>query len=255
VIINGVVIEKSPETIISLSPALTEILFEFGQGERIIGRSSFCDYPLGVKDAEILEVGSGFDVEKIVRRSPDLLLLSSPISEKDRITLEREGVATVVIPAPRSLEEFRNVYRLIGLILNGVFIGADEGAVVFSDITLACNNPDAFDLGSFVYITENMLIATGDTLESAVLSCFGNNLAKEATGYVFDKNILTINQPNIIILNDIYSISDLLEDEVFAQLSAVTERRVIVLNNSYFERPSARITTLISDMKAQYNDL
>ena len=255
VIINGVVIEESPAEIICLSPALTEIIFEFGEGERIKGKSEYCDFPLDAKELPVIQSGRNFEVETIIKRSPDLLLLSSPISEKDRIALLREEIATVVIPAPRSLQEFKDIYRVIGLILNGVFIGADEGETTFSEITLACNNPDAFDLGDFVYITENMLFATGDTLESSVLSCFGNNLAKKAKGYVFDKNELLEVQPDIVILNDIYDAEVLSEDEVLSQLEAVENGRIIFLNNAYFERPSARIISLIAEMQAQYYDV
>jgi iron complex transport system substrate-binding protein len=254
VTIDDVVIYESPAEIVSLSPALSEILFEFGEGERLIGRSEYCDYPRALRtsqEVEIIRGGIGLDVEAIALLSPDLLLLSSPISEKDKVVLEREGVVTVVIPAPKNLEEFKNVYRLVGVIVYGGFIGADEGEVVFSDITRACNNPDVIDLGDFVYITENMSIATGDTLESSVLSCFGNNLAKDAAGYVFDPSELLENQPNTVLLSNIYSIDDLTEHAIFSQLNAVKELRVITLNNLYFERPSLRIVTLISELKAQ----
>jgi iron complex transport system substrate-binding protein len=54
--IDGVEIEQSPAEIISLSPALTEILFEFDEGSRIIARSDYCDYPL--ETAEISAVFS-----------------------------------------------------------------------------------------------------------------------------------------------------------------------------------------------------
>ncbi|MCL2036738.1 MAG: ABC transporter substrate-binding protein, partial [Oscillospiraceae bacterium] len=236
VFIDGVEIKSSPSEIISLSPALSEILFEFGQGERLIGRSTFCDYPrelLTMSDVAVIRGGIDLDVEMISKLSPDLLLLSSPISEKDRITLERAGVVTVVIPAPRNLDEFKNVYRIIGVILYGGFIGADEGETVFSDITKTCNNPDALNIGDFIYITENMSPATGDTLESSVFSCFGKNLAGSSVGYVFDKELLLEKQPKIVILNDIYTIDDLLNESVYSQLDAVKEGRVILLSNVY----------------------
>jgi iron complex transport system substrate-binding protein len=255
VMIDDVTINESPTEIVCLSPALTEVLFEFGEIERLIGRSVYCDYPLSAKDAEAVGAGIEFDAEKIIQLRPDLLLLTSPITQKDIVSLEREGIPTVVIPAPNNLEEFRSVYRLVGLILYGVFTGAEEGETVFSNITLACNNPDVVDLGNFVYITENMSLATGDTLESSVLSCFGNNIAKDGNGYVFDKNKLLENQPDVILLNGIYSENDLLSDEVFSQLNAVKEHKIITLNNAYFERPSSRIITLISDMAAAFNDL
>jgi hypothetical protein len=171
------------------------------------------------------------------------------------MTLERAGVSSLVIPAPSNLSEFRNVYRLMGIILYGGFVGSEEGDVVFAPVTLACNNPDVIDFGSFVYITENFLIATGDTLESAVFSCFGNNLAENAAGYVFDKEELLENQPDVVLLNSIYSIEDLLNHSVFSQFDAVKNERVVLINNLYFERPSLRIVMLISEMQIQWQDL
>jgi len=114
-------------------------------------------------------------------------------------------------------------------------------------------------LGNFVYITENLSIAGGDesegTLESAVLSCFGNNLAKSAKGYSYDKEKLLKKQPSFILLNNVLTIEDLMGDEVYSQLDAVSDGKIIKLNNAYFEKPSARIKTLISEMQAQYEDL
>jgi iron complex transport system substrate-binding protein len=254
--VDGVQFERAPERIVSLSPALSEILFELGQGDRLIGKSDYCDYPRDLRDVTaIASPIIDLDIGAIISLSADLLLLSSPISEKDRRTLEQEGVATIVIPSPKSLDEFRNVYRVTGLILYGAFTGADEGDTAFSPITLACNNPDVIDLGSFVYITENMSIATGDTLESSVFSCFGSNLAKDAVGYVFDKSELLENQPDLILLNSSISLKDLQGDEVFSQLEAVKQERVISLDNIYFERPSGRLVSLISEMQVKYKDM
>ena len=255
VVIDGITIESSPERIISLSPSLTEIVFELGEGERIIGRSDYCDYPRNTLDIEIVQSGIAFDIEEIIQHSADLLLLSSPIPERDRLVLEREGTATLVIPAPKSLHEFLGVYRMLGLALNGGFVGLETGESAFSNVALVCKNPDDFDLGNFVYVTENMLIATGDTFESAILSCFGNNLAEDANGYTFSKKELIDNQPDLILLSNVHNIEDLLQDNIFGELDAVQNKRVIVVDNTYFERPSARIITLISDIRAGFNDL
>ena len=257
-VVNGITIDKSPETIVSLSPALTEILFEFGEGDRLIGRSEYCNYPRDAKYADTVRFGSEFAPEAIISLMPDLLLLPSPISEVDRILLEREGIAAVVIPSPKSLDEFRQIYRVLGALLYGMFVGEDEGETVFSDITLACNNPDVISLGSFVYITENMSIATGDTLESAVLSCFGENLAAGGQGYVFDPTELLKKQPDIILLSNIYTVDDLRKNEHFAELDAIADDdalRVIFIDNAYFERPSSRIVKLVSSIKEQLAEL
>ncbi|MDR0221970.1 MAG: ABC transporter substrate-binding protein [Oscillospiraceae bacterium] len=253
VVIDGVVLDASPGEIICLSPALGEILYEFGEGGRLTGRSGYCDYPAEIRGVPDMGTGIGLDTEKIIGASPDLLLSSAPVTAKDRIILEGAGIVTVIVPAPKNIEEFKDVYRIMGVILYGAFVGAEEGERVFADISRALYNPGAVDLKNFVYITENLALATGDTLESSVLSCFGNNLAEDGAGYVYDKEKLLLNQPDVIILNGVYTTGDLLADEVFSQLDAVIEERIIVVDNAYFERPSARIVGLISRMRTEYD--
>jgi iron complex transport system substrate-binding protein len=263
VFIDDAVVSASPERIISLSPALTEILFEFGYGDRLIGRSRHCNYPTGAGSIAVYESGSGFsgesgEMQRIIRLAPDLLLLSSPIPDIDRITLGREGIAVVIIPPPRSLEEFRGIYRLAGVILYGGFVGESMGDAQFAEIAQSCSNPYGVDLGGFVYITENMSAATEYTLESSVLSGFGTNLAQsqeQGRGYVSDLTPLLENQPDTILLSDVISRESLNAHPILSQLDAVRAGRIITIDNARFERPSVRITELIRDLRFQYNNL
>ncbi|MCL1866872.1 MAG: ABC transporter substrate-binding protein [Oscillospiraceae bacterium] len=259
IIVDGVEIAESPARIISLSPFLSEILFEFDSGSRLIGKSEYCDFPRELLEADSEIIATlpvlDLDIDTMISLRPDLILLSSPISEKNRLELEKQGIPVLIIPAPESLDSFRNVYKIMGTILYGAFVGANEGESVFSAVTLTCNNPDVVNIGDFVYVTENMSLATGDTLESSVFSCFGNNLAKNSTGYVFDKAELLQNQPDIILLSDVYTVEDLLGDAVFSQLDAVKERRVIILGNQPFERPSLRVVGVITDMQIKFKDM
>ncbi|MCL1832603.1 MAG: ABC transporter substrate-binding protein [Oscillospiraceae bacterium] len=255
VTVDGVVIEESPLKIVSLSPVLTEILFEFGYGDRLIGRSRYCDYPTGVNAIKQVKSGSEFDVAQIIGISPDLLLLSAPITDKDRVELQRAGVATVVIAAPRTIEEFRNIYDTFGVILYGAFLGKEKGESAFSGITQACNNPYVLDLGNYIYVTENLSVATGDTLESAILSRFGYNLASNGNGYVFDLAYLTEHQPDVVLINEAIGLDKVKKHEVFSRLDAVAQGRVIVINNAYFERPSSRMIELIDYIRIQHRTL
>jgi iron complex transport system substrate-binding protein len=73
-------ISKRPERIVSMAPSCTEILFAVGAGDRVVGVTSFCDYPLEVVDkvnkGEI-EVIGGYSTpsfEKIVDLEPDLIV-------------------------------------------------------------------------------------------------------------------------------------------------------------------------------------
>src|SRR5262245_8535414 len=43
-----ITLEHPPERIVSLSPATTELLFDLGVGDRVVGRTRWCDYPPAV---------------------------------------------------------------------------------------------------------------------------------------------------------------------------------------------------------------
>ena len=83
-----------------------------------------------------------------------------------------------------------------------------------------------------------------------MLSLFGHNIAENASGYSFDKSLLKDEQPDIIVLNSDVSKEELLGDEVFGSLDAVTAGKIISVSNSYFESPSGRITALADELGA-----
>ena len=253
--VNDTEITAQPERVVCLSPALTEIIYEMGYGDRIIGRSSYCDYPSAVKNAADLGSSANPDIDAIIDLLPDLVITSTPIASKDTFTMEQAGVKTVLIPAPTTLEGFSSIYTSLGLIFEGMFTGTEKGEDTYSAVSKALGNTDAVNIGNFIYVTENLTIAGGDTFESAVLSCFGSNIAKNELGYGFDKAELIENQPDTILLSNKYSIGDLLQDEYYSQLDAVIENRVIFINNVYFERPSARITILIDGLLIDFRNL
>lgn len=249
VIVNGVEISKSPERVVSLSPSHTEILFEMGYGNFVVGKSTYCDYPEAA--ASLTDVGrpSKPDFNSIISLSPDLLLTATSIPLKDQYKLEEHGIKVVYIPYPSSIEEFERVYSAFGLIFEGVFDGEEIGSQSFSNIRNELFEAE-IDLGDFVYITEGLSIATGDTFESDVLSRFGTNIAESGVDYSYPKEYLIEFQPEIILLNSDYTIDDLLADEFFCQLDAVVNGKVFNVDNSYFERPSARITEIIDVIKS-----
>jgi len=71
---RSVTIPTCPERIISLAPSNTEILFELGLGDRVIGDTVYCDYPEEAKGKEKVGGYSDIDIEKVIALNPDLIL-------------------------------------------------------------------------------------------------------------------------------------------------------------------------------------
>src|SRR3989442_98284 len=64
-----------PQRIVSLSPAVTELLYALGAGERVVGRTTWCDYP--PQGRAVPSVGDGLspNLEAIAARRADLVVL------------------------------------------------------------------------------------------------------------------------------------------------------------------------------------
>ncbi len=71
---NIVKLKSAPRRIISLAPSITETLFAIGAGDRIVGVTTFDDYPPEVK--RIFKVGgfSNPNLERILYLKPELVL-------------------------------------------------------------------------------------------------------------------------------------------------------------------------------------
>lgn len=85
--------QRPPQRIISIIPALTEVLFAIGAGPRVVAVGSFDDYPPEVKKLERVGALLDPDLERILSLKPDLVTVYG--SQADLLRqLERAGVPT-----------------------------------------------------------------------------------------------------------------------------------------------------------------
>ena len=106
--ING----SSPKRIISLSPSITEILFEIGSGNKVIAVDNLSNYP---NEAPITDI-SAYDpnVEAISLLNPDLVILSYNIKNL-KAALKKIGIETIYLPAPLNFEDILDQIDYLGL--------------------------------------------------------------------------------------------------------------------------------------------
>ena len=65
---------QAPQRIIALSPSITENLFAIGAGSRVVGVSSYSDYPQEAKNLPIISDYQNIDLEAIVKLKPDVVV-------------------------------------------------------------------------------------------------------------------------------------------------------------------------------------
>ena len=107
-----------PQRIVSLAPSVTETLFALGVGSRLVGVTTYCDYPA---EARKLPKIGGFmspSLELIVAKRPDLVIgVSSATDLVKAREMERLGLKVTLISLASVsdiLSSIKKIARLLG---------------------------------------------------------------------------------------------------------------------------------------------
>ncbi|HEX2230306.1 MAG TPA: cobalamin-binding protein, partial [Candidatus Binatia bacterium] len=105
-----------PQRVVSLAPSVTETLFALGFGNRLVGVTTYCDYPA---DARKLPKVGGFmnaSLETIVAKRPDVVLgvnsATDPIKARE---MERLGLKVKLISLANVKEIFASIKSIAAL--------------------------------------------------------------------------------------------------------------------------------------------
>jgi iron complex transport system substrate-binding protein len=108
-------VQAQPLRVVSTAPSFTETLYALGAGDRVVGVSMHCHFPLEVE--KLPKVGSYLspNIEAIVRLKPDLVLIHK---EQPQVAAQfnRLGIATVSL-TNTSLEDTFTSIREVGAAL------------------------------------------------------------------------------------------------------------------------------------------
>jgi iron complex transport system substrate-binding protein len=237
--------------IVSTAPANTETLFALGLADRIVGVTSLDDYP--PEAAAVAKVGDfQVNTEAVMALSPDLVV--GYAGAEEALAPVQAAGAAVIILNPTNLEGIFANMTLVGTAtgaqaeaaqlveamraeveaVTAVTAAATESPKVFYalDNTLWTAGP-----GSFVDELLKLVNATNvGSMESA-------DSAAVQPYYQFAPEQLVAADPDVILLpNTAYAtIDEFVADPRFADLRAVKEGRVILIDDVIITRPGPRI--------------
>lgn len=112
---NQVRFEQPPQRIITLLPSLAETVCALGACQRIVGRDRYTIWPPELVQ-RVPAVGGGLDpqIEAVVALKPDVVLVSSSSRVSERL---RSLGLRVVVLEPKTLDQVRDVLRIVGQVL------------------------------------------------------------------------------------------------------------------------------------------
>lgn len=234
--------------IVSLAPNLTEIVYAVGGGERLVGDTTFCDYPPAAKD--VAKVGDTMtpSIERIIALRPQLILVSTA-SQLEAFTkqLEEQHIA-VYVTAPHDLNGVLHSIAAIGDLLGereraGNFVselqerasGIEESVAGMKPVTVfyQLSAEPLYTAGRDSWITD--LIKRGG----------GTNVTGEVTGewlrYSDESALAAKPEAIIIATGDSMGTSNIDVAAPLKKSPAVINNRVIRINGDYLSRPGPRL--------------
>ncbi|WP_425060048.1 Vitamin B12-binding protein [Sporomusa carbonis] len=234
-----------PQRIISLSPGNTEIIFALGAGNRLVGVTTYCDYPEEAK--KITKVGSFEkpDIEKIILLRPDIVFTGGEFHTGAIRALENAGIQVVAIE-PRSIEDVLKSIRLIASFIHEQENGESLIAGMEQILVKVRNSASETSKKIFVEIWDKPLLTVGGTsyINDIITQAGGRNVAAAKAAYyaVCDNETLYAYDPDIYIVARHGGTQRKRMFSRFEQenIRAIRENRVYYISDDYMDRPGPR---------------
>ncbi|MFY9622244.1 MAG: cobalamin-binding protein, partial [Pyrinomonadaceae bacterium] len=236
------------DRIVSLAPNLTEIVYAVGAGDRLVGRTSYCDYPPAAK--AVAEVGDTMQpsVERIIALKPQIVLISTASQlETFAKQLDEQRIA-VYVTNPNSVDQIlgsiETLGQLFGTTEQAKQVAADlrrrtqavESAVASQPrvkVFYQISDEPLYTIGRDAFLTDLIRRAGGISVTADVPTAFPR----------YSDEAALASQPDAIILPTGGSVGNSNSTAVPALRNspAVRNNRVYKINDDILARPGPRL--------------
>ena len=236
---------------VSLAPSATEMLFAAGAGDRIVGVTTYCNYPEAAKSIEKVGDTQTPNIERIIALKPDVIFVSTASQlETFMQTLEQQNIA-VYVTDPKGIDGVTENLRVLGRLF-----GTEEQTDRLADelqnraihvyenvngqprpkVFMQISKEPLFTIGSDAFLTDVIARAGGESVTKDVPSGFPK-LSKETASAM---------NPDVIILSD--SEDNREPNDVFRGSPAVVNGRVYKINADIISRPGPRLVDALEQI-------
>lgn len=260
---RNIAVPEKIERAVSLAPSVTEMVFAVGAGDRLVGVTTYCNYP--PEAARIGKIGDTQtpNIEKIIALKPQIVLVSTDSQlEAFSRTLAEQGIAIYVMN-PKSLDDvFRNLTQLGQLF--GTSDEADETARSLAGRASSVRH-QANDLREaesrekprvFVQISNEPLFTIGKDsfLTELVERAGGMSVTRDVpSGYpMLSKETAAALDPDVIFLSD--SDDNREPNPVFRNSKAIETGRVYRINADIISRPGPRLVDALEEIATKLKE-
>lgn len=251
-------VSSTPQRIVSLAPSITEVLFALKLGDRIVGVTSYCDFPAEAKSREKIGDTLKPNLERLIALKPDLVLISTA-SQLEKITqqLDQLGIP-VFVTNPKSVAGVLTSIRQIGELTDTAQQGEVLAAEMQGRISTVQRQVAGQDVPRVLYILQlSPLITAGKNtfINDLIIQAGGRSISgEESADYPqFSLETAIARAPEVIIVPASHG-TELVNVEAvkqaFATTPAVKNNRIVRVNPDLIDRPGPRIVEGLEAIRA-----
>lgn len=256
---NEITIENEPERIITLSPVITEILFELNLGEQVVGVTDNDNYPEEVK--ELPSVGNmEFSAEQVIALEPDLVLAhesSLYATEAMMEQLDSAGIKVFVVDNAESIEATYETFEVIGELTGK----ENEAKQLVEDVqdeiaTVQAKVEGLEQRSTFIVVgvEPDIYVVGQQNYMNDMLNLIGVKNSVEQPGWVkYSAEDFVASNPDSMLFTYASNVEEVANNAVFSEMKAVKENNLKLIDSDTTSRQGPRIAQGLESMaKAIY---
>ncbi|UXR69869.1 ABC transporter substrate-binding protein [Staphylococcus sp. IVB6246] len=244
---------KEPKRIISLMPSNTEILYELGLGDKVVGVSTVDDYPKEVKDKEQFDA-MNLNKEALIKAQPDLIVAHETQKASQGKVLEslkKSGIQVVYIKDAKSIDEMYQTFEQVGKVtgtekeaqvlvketkknIKEVIDGIPEKKTAPKVFVEIASEPEIYTTGNHTFMNDMLRQLKAE-----------NVFADQEGWPKVDKEQIIKKNPDVMLTTSGVTTADyqqaVSQRGGFEEVTAVKKERIKALNDDLLSRPGPRL--------------
>ena len=242
---NRVQLDSVPSRIISLSPAITEMVFMLDEGDKLVGISDFCHYPEATDTMHRVGGMQNINVESLVALNPDVVLIGSIVTKQDMEKMERAGLKVVVIREETKLEGLCDALAVIGKLLDKNDLADMQIKKIHNQLDSVKSHIDTTIAPKKVcYVVGfgeqgDFTAPQNSHIHEIITAAGGENIGKDLTSWSVSREFLFESDPDIILIRkedlEVYG-----KTKPYTSLRAVKEGHLYPIESGWIDIVSPR---------------
>lgn len=238
-----------PGRIVSMAPALTEILFSLGLDEKIVGVTDYCNYPPEALSKTRIG-GLNANIERILALRPDLVVGVAGLYQQENLTRFDRFHIPYFIVDPASIDKIFETYLTLGVVTGVQQTAREKVRQLQNRLDRVRNAVKPYPPTRLLYVVDKeplISVGNGSYLSDLIRDAGGLNIAGrvEKPYPVLSLEYVIQQDPQVIILATDADRRLTDQDRRFwarwSSVSAVRDGKIYKVDRDLLNRPGPRV--------------